>query len=182
MLHSLGKFSVSGVIFCLVCIVLTSLTGFTRQVEDETVVYQSILAMDATNVQYFRPLSVLVLLQSSSGIFFAFLNPQFVFPLISHLKKPTRKRVDRIFRYTHYELVLIYLVFGTVGYLLLAQHADELPISPLVVTSIPTAPLLLGKLVLALALFFALPLQFFTPASSSTRRWTSSATRAPCCG
>ena len=102
MLHSLGKFSVSGVIFCLVCIVLTSLTGFTRQVGGEAVIYRSILAMDAAAVEYFRPISVLALLQSTSGIFFAFLNPQFVFPLISHLKKPTRKRVDRIFRFTHY--------------------------------------------------------------------------------
>lgn len=58
--------------------------------------------------------------------------------------------------------MLIYLVFGIIGYLLLSQHADLLPISPLVVTSIPTAPLLLGKFVLSLALFFSLPLQMFT--------------------
>lgn len=162
MLHSLGKFSVSGVIFCLVCIILTSITGFTRQINDESVVYKSIFSMNSSMVQYVKPISVLVLLQSMSGIFFAFLNPQFIFPLISHLKKPTRKRVDRIFKYTHYELILIYLVFGIIGYLLLSQHMDIVPISPLVVTSIPTVPLLLGKFVLSMALFFALPLQMFT--------------------
>ena len=102
LLHSLGKFSVSGVIFCLVCIILTSVTGFTREVSGEAVVYKSIFSMNGAMVQYFKPISAQVLLQSMSGIFFPFLNPQFIFPLISHLKKPTRKRVDRIFKYTHY--------------------------------------------------------------------------------
>jgi hypothetical protein len=85
-----------------------------------------------------------------------------VFPLISHLKKPTRKRVDRIFLYSHYELLLIYLGIGILGYLLLSQHIDIVPIASLIVISIPTPPLLLGKLMLAIAMFFIFPLQIFT--------------------
>jgi len=51
---------------------------------------------------------------------------------------------------------------GLLGYLLLSQHIDIVPISPLVITSIPTIPLMLGKIMLSAALFFALPLQIFT--------------------
>ena len=51
---------------------------------------------------------------------------------------------------------------GALGYLLLSQHIDIVPISSLVVISIPTPPLLLGKFVLAIAMFFAFPLQIFT--------------------
>ncbi len=44
---------------------------------------------------------VSVLLQGVSGIFYTFLNPQFIFPLISHLKRPTIRRVNWIFWYGH---------------------------------------------------------------------------------
>jgi amino acid permease len=162
MLHSLGKFSVTGVVFCLVCILITALTGFTKMVDGEPLEYKSILTMDSSKVEYLEPISGMLLLQSISGIFYTFLNPQFVFPLISHLKKPTRKRVDRIFMYSHCELLLIYLGIGILGYLLLSQHLDVVPIASLIVISIPTPPLLLGKLILAIAMFFIFPLQVFT--------------------
>lgn len=90
------------------------------------------------------------------------LNPQFVFPLISHLKKPNRKRVEYIFRWAHIEEIAIYMLVGWLGYLLLVQHQDILPISPLVITSMPTWPLLIGKLMLVFALFFRLPMLLFT--------------------
>jgi amino acid permease len=102
------------------------------------------------------------LLQGVSGIFFAFLNHQFIFPLISHLKRPTKRRTERIFITAHIEEIIIYITIGLTGYLLLSQHVDVVPISPLVITSIPTFPLMLGKIMLIGALFFALPLQVFT--------------------
>jgi amino acid permease len=86
-----------------------------------------------------------IFLQGISGIFYTFLNPQFIFPLISHLKRPTLKRVNYIFRMAHIEEVVIYLLIAICGYLLLAQHRDILPISPLIITSISIAPLVLGK-------------------------------------
>lgn len=90
------------------------------------------------------------------------LNPQFVFPLVSHLRKPTRKRVNNIFKWAHIEELIIYMLLGWLGYLLLAQHQDILPISQLVISSIPTWPLLVGKFMLVFALFFRLPLLLFT--------------------
>jgi amino acid permease len=56
--------------------------------------------MDYSNVEAVPPLDshyFSVFLQGLSGIFFIFLNHQFIFPLISNLKRPTKKRVDRIF-------------------------------------------------------------------------------------
>lgn len=106
--------------------------------------------MDYSNVHLFKPetfsLSYLsVFLQSISGIFYTFLNPQFIFPLISHLKKPTLKRVNYIFWTAHVEEVIIYLLIAVSGYLLLAQHRDILPIAPLIITSISITPLILGN-------------------------------------
>jgi hypothetical protein len=95
-------------------------------------------------------------------MYFTIVNPQFVFPLISHLKKPTRRRVDYIFRWAHYEELFITLAMGLLGYLLLAQHQDILPISQLVISSIPTWPLLVGKFMVVFALFVRLPLMLFT--------------------
>jgi amino acid permease len=95
------------------------------------------------------------------GLFYVFLNHQFVFPLISNLKKPTKKRVDKIFVYSHIEIYAIDVTIALLGYLLLAQHLDKVPISALVISNIPTLPLLIGKIFLASALFFSLPIQIF---------------------
>lgn len=59
-------------------------------------------------------------------------------------------------------MIIVYVTIGLLGYLLLSQHEDIVPISPLVITSIPTLPLMLGKIMLIGALFFGLPLQIFT--------------------
>lgn len=48
------------------------------------------------------------------------------------------------------------------GYLLLAQHLDILPVSDLVLASIPTALINIGKITITIALLYRLPLMFFT--------------------
>jgi hypothetical protein len=121
--------------------------------------------MDYSLVEWWQPWDsnyLNIILQASTGVYFTMLNPQFVFPLISHLKKPTRKRVSNIFVWAHVEELIIYMLLGWLGYLLLAQHQDILPISQLVISSIPTWPLLVGKMMLVFALFFRLPLLLFT--------------------
>lgn len=105
--------------------------------------------MDYSNIHLFKPQTfsltyLSVFLQGISGIFYTFLNPQFIFPLISHLKKPTLKRVNYIFWMAHVEEVVIYLLIAVSGYLLLAQHRDIVPIAPLIITSISITPLILG--------------------------------------
>jgi isochorismate hydrolase len=53
MLHSLGKFSVTGVVFCMICILITALTGFTKTVNGEPLEYKSILTMDSSKAEFF---------------------------------------------------------------------------------------------------------------------------------
>ena len=164
MLQSLGKFSVTGVLICMSFIIITAVTGFSKTVNGDTLEYDSVFTMDYTHVQVFPSMSpqyLSILLQSMCGLFYVFLNHQFVFPLISNLKKPTKKRVDKIFLFSHYEIYAIDGIIGLLGYLLLAQHIDTVPIASLVVSSIPTWPLLVGKIFLAASLFFSLPLQIF---------------------
>ncbi len=90
------------------------------------------------------------------------MNHQFIFPLISHLRHPTQDRVQKIFKDSHYAEIIIYLAVGIMGYLLLSEHDDTIPIAPLVITSISTIPLVIGKLTLTIAMFFNIPLQIFT--------------------
>lgn len=58
--------------------------------------YDNVKMMPEFNSNYFA-----ILLQGVSGIFFTFLNHQFIFPVISNLKKATKKRVDKIFIICH---------------------------------------------------------------------------------
>jgi amino acid permease len=127
--------------------------------------YKSVFTMDYQYVEFSKPLNshyIVVLLQCISGIFYPFLNHQFIFPLLSNLKKPTKNRVKLIFIATHLYEIGIYLTIALLGYLLLSQHLNQIPISPLVITSIPTLPLMLGKLMVVGSIFFNLPLQVFT--------------------
>jgi len=104
--------------------------------------------MNYDNVDFFKewsPHYLSIVLQGISGIFYTFLNPQFIFPLVSHLRRPTIKRVNRIFWYAHIYEVIIYLFISVSGYLLLSQHKTIIPISPLIITSISIYPLILGN-------------------------------------
>jgi len=77
-------------------IVITAFVGFTKINNGVELHYKSIFTMDYSNVDVFEKLDsnyLQMLLQGLSGIFYTFLNHQFIFPVISHLKKPTRKRV-----------------------------------------------------------------------------------------
>lgn len=127
MLHSLGKFSVTGVVVCMCCLIFTAFVGFSKTVNNSVVEYKSIFTMDYQYVELFKPINpdyIAVLLQCVAGIFFPFLNHQFIFPLLSHLKRPTRNRVNRIFIATHLYEIIIYLTLGLLGYLLLSQHLN----------------------------------------------------------
>lgn len=82
--------------------------GFTKHYKGEEIEYKSILEMDYSHVHLFKPETLSlrylsIFLQGISGIFYTFLNPQFIFPLVSHLKRPTLKRVNYIFRMAHIE-------------------------------------------------------------------------------
>lgn len=103
-LGSIGKWSIAGILFCMSIIWLTTLFGFSREYEGQTIEYRSILEMDYSQVKWFHAWDSDywgVLLQAAAGVYFTMLNPQFVFPMINHLKDPSRKRVEFIFKYAH---------------------------------------------------------------------------------
>jgi amino acid permease len=120
--------------------------------------------MDSSHIEWWKPWEgdyFYIWMQCIAGAFYTFLNHQFIFPLISHLKRPTKKRVDRIFVVCHIEEYIVYSIIGLMGYFLLSQHIDTIPIAALVVTSISTLPLFLAKMSLCVANFLAFPLQIF---------------------
>ena len=47
------------------------------------------------------------------------------------------------------------------GYLLLAEHADKVPINSMVMASIETIPINIGKFLLSMAVFFCVPINIF---------------------
>lgn len=105
-LHIVGKSSIIGVMFCVTIIWLTAIFGFDRSFNHQIVEYKSIFTIDYSKVEWFKSSDSnfwSVIFQAATGVYFTMLNPQFVFPLISHLKKPNRKRVEYIFRWAHLE-------------------------------------------------------------------------------
>lgn len=50
---------------------------------------------------------------------------------------------------------------GITAYLLLMEHADKYPIAPMVIVSIPTTLVTVGKIAMCLALFIAVCLNMF---------------------
>lgn len=96
--------------------------------------------------------------QGLASIIFCYVNHQLVFPLAADLYNPTKRRLDKIFNRIHFVEALFYTLVGMSGYLLLVQHGH---IAPMVMTSIKTAAMSIGKLLMLVALFFAVPLNLY---------------------
>ena len=47
------------------------------------------------------------------------------------------------------------------AYLLLVEHDDKYPIAPMVIVSIPTTLITIGKIAMCFALYIAIPLNMF---------------------
>jgi amino acid permease len=93
---------------------------------------------------------------------FCYVNHQMVFPISQELANPTMRRLHKIFDRAHISEALIYMVVGVMGYLLLFQ---EKHIDSIVLQSITTTPMLIGKIspnigkmLMLITLFFAVPL------------------------
>jgi amino acid permease len=100
-------------------------------------------------------------MQGLAAIIFCYVNHQLVFPLVFDLKNPTKKRLDKVFHRVHTTEIIIYLSVGLFGYLLLSENIDKAPINAVVMTSILTSTMTLGKIFMVVTLFFAVPLNLF---------------------
>ena len=92
---------------------------------------------------------------------FCFVNQQLLFPIGSTLKRPTQKRFNKVVGRVNIIEFIIYALIGVAAYLLLVEHIDKDPINAMVIVSIPTTLITIGKIAMCLALFFAISLNMF---------------------
>jgi amino acid permease len=154
-------------------VVLISFTGFTRVDHidgvDVTTNYRGIFHVDGSKINWFSTdgwHSTSLLAQGMASILFCYVNHQMLFPLSMSLKRPTKKRFNKIINRVHLVEFIAYATIGITAYLLLLEHIDLHPIAPVVIASIPTKVVTFGKILMLAALFFAVPLNMF-PARES---------------
>ena len=153
-LYSLRFITLLGTLFVFynaAVIVVTAFTGFTYKEK----VFPSIVERENWDLlqlfNFNRPL------RQMSGIattIFCFVNHQMIFPLAHELKRPSQIRLRRIFNRAHLFESIVYMIVVIFGYLLLF----EIKIQAVVIESIPTTPMLIGKILMSFTLFFAVPL------------------------
>ncbi len=100
-------------------------------------------------------------MQGLASIIFCYVNHQLVFPLVFDLNNPTKKRLVKVFFRVHATEIITYVSVGLSGYLLLSEQIDKIPINSVVMGSILTSTMTLGKIFMVVALFFAIPLNLF---------------------
>ena len=99
--------------------------------------------------------------QGFASVLFCFVNQQLLFTVGSTLKRPSQKRFNKIVGRVNVTEFIIYLLIGVLAYLLLVEHADKYDIAPMVIVSIPTTLITVGKVAMCFALFFAISLNMF---------------------
>ncbi len=99
--------------------------------------------------------------QGLASIIFCYVNHQLVFPLVFDLKNPSTKRLNKVFNRVHITEIIVYTLVGMSGYLLLEEYVEDRAINAVVMASISTIPMSIGKCLMVVALFFAVPLNLF---------------------
>jgi amino acid permease len=168
----LQKISIIGVfaiIFNVFVITATMLLGFTVTVQQDhgmkEIKYHGITRVNWGNLKWYEEGgwdSFFDQVQSFSSLIFCYVTHQLVFPLISALENPTKRRVTKVFWRVHVTEFLSYFIVGMAGYLLLAEHVKERPINSMVLTSIQTVPISIGKFLKVIGLFLAIPLNLYS--------------------
>jgi amino acid permease len=154
-------------IFNTVVLTITLFTGFTPPESDcigSYCEYHGITGIDWSKVELWGKWDwdgLSAQMQGFASIMFCFVNHQLIFPLVYDLKNPTKKRMDKIFLRTHITEIISYTLVGGAGYLLLVEHTPERSINAIVLASILTTAITIGKSLMLLALFFAVPLNLF---------------------
>jgi amino acid permease len=151
-------------------IFITFLVGFEVDVEDNithltrTFTYQGITGIRWDLINWFSTDGWDAFsehMQGLASVIFCYVNHQLVFPLVFDLKNPSKRRLDKIFNRVHVTEVIIYSLVGLSGYLLLVEHIDERDINAVVMSSIQTTFMSVGKCLMVVSLFFAVPLNLF---------------------
>jgi amino acid permease len=168
----LQKVAIIGVISVIINVTIIAITfflGFATEYEDDDgtqrkLVYDGITGVEWSNLEWayldgYKAFSQQV--QGLASIIFCYVNHQLVFPLVFDLKNPTKRRLTKVFNRVHITEVIAYSLVGMCGYLLLEPHEGLRPINALVMASIPTTSMAIGKCLMVVSLFFAVPLNLF---------------------
>jgi len=99
--------------------------------------------------------------QGFASVMFCYVNHQLVFPIGNTLARPQKNRFYKIFIRVHVVEAIVYSILGFFAYFLLVEHDDQYQIQPMVITSIKTLPVNIGKILMVIALFIAVPLNLF---------------------
>ena len=100
-------------------------------------------------------------IQAFSSFVFCYMCHQLVFPLVNDLKNPTDRRMTKVFRRVHISEITGNIMVGIAGYLLLLEHIHHIPINAMVLASIQTIPISVGKFLMVISLFLSIPLNMF---------------------
>lgn len=146
-LYSLRFITILGtmaVIYNTLIIFVTALTGFDYEKGDVKYHYESILSKnkDWSGLRWFNFDNPWLQLVGFANTIFCYVNHQMIFPMADELVKPSKRRLHKIFDRAHFTEGIIYLLVGLMGYLLLFEQS----IDSVVLQSITTIPMLIGKL------------------------------------
>ena len=164
-LQKVAIIGVFAVIINVAIIFITLIFGFSTDAVidgvEQTIHYDGITGIDWEHVKWmdtdgWKAFSQQV--QGIASIIFCYVNHQLVFPLVFDLKNPTKKRLDSVFNRVHITEVIVYTMVGMSGYLLLEEYLSVRHIDAMVVASITTLSMSIGKCLMVVALFFAVPL------------------------
>lgn len=167
-LQKVAIIGVFAVIINVAIIFITLIFGFSTDAVidgvEQTIHYDGITGIDWEHVKWmdtdgWKAFSQQV--QGIASIIFCYVNHQLVFPLVFDLKNPTKKRLDSVFNRVHITEVIVYTMVGMSGYLLLEEYLSVRHINAMVIASITTLSMSIGKCLMVVALFFAVPLNLF---------------------
>jgi len=165
----LHKISVVGVIAVLVNVVVMTVTlfiGFSATVDDQqsstTYDYHGISTVSWGDLNWVSGWDTSVKqIQALASMVFSYLGHHLVFPLLKTLRNPIKRRIDTIFTRVLITEIISYFLVGMAGYLLLAEYITERAISPMVIATVQTIPISIGKFLIVFAVFFNIPINIF---------------------
>ena len=166
-MHKISVVGVIAVIFNVIVITVTLFAGFSVEIKDETSQIQVYDYHGITSVEWGKLNWVsgwdttVAQIQALASLVFSYLGHHLVFPLLKTLKNPTKRRIDTIFIRVLVTEIISYFLVGMAGYLLLAEYIHDRPITAMVIATIQTIPVSIGKFLIVFAVFFNIPINIF---------------------
>jgi thiosulfate reductase cytochrome b subunit len=156
-LQKIAFIGVLSVTYNVLTIVVLLFAGFIHKGQP-SIIYDSIFECDWSKVRWavYEKNAFAKHTEALASMLFCFINHQLVFPTCKNIEN--RSKLNAVFYTSVMGTLLLYVATGLSGYLLLLPHDEQLPISAMVLTNINTPSMTLGKLLIVVSLYIALPL------------------------